>query len=366
MRTPGEHSAIARNRHPQRRAFTLIELVATMAVMTLLMVGMGSAILIATNALPDASSPLETSRASRTIADQITGDLLCVTAVTKMAPNTITFIVPDRNHGDPGPETITYAWSGTPGDPLTYQYNAGSPATLIEDVRDFTLTYNLDTAEQTLPPVQGSEVLFFWQDATNSGSQTMVFLVTSSERCAEYFLPALPVDAVSWRITRVAFVADSKKPISGDLVVQVAPDDGLGLSPGSPIDSVSVPESSLVGGTWNVVQFANAGGLSPANGAWIAFSGTATSAVAKVNLGADSTGTPMTYYAEDLGGGYVTDKSKDLWLWVHGTVTAPDPNSPPKQIWLRSVRVSLRAGDDPSTGHQREIQILNTPEVTGL
>ena len=366
MSTYHKHSAITRYRYSVRRAFTLVELVATMAVMTILMAGMGSAIMIATNALPDASSPLETSRASRTIADQITGDLLCVTAVTTMAPNTITFIVADRNHGDPGPETITYAWSGTPGDPLTYQYNAGSPATLIEDVQDFTLTYNLDTVEQTLPPVEGSEVLFFWQDATNSGSQTMVFLVTSSEHCAEYFLPTLPVDAVSWRITRVAFVADNKKPISGDLVVQVAPDDGLGSSPGSPVDSVSVPESSIVGGAWHVVQFANAGGLSPANGAWIVFSGTSKSAVAQVNLGADSTGTPMTYYAEDLGGGYVTDASKDLWLWVYGTVNAPDPHSPPKRAWLRSVRVSLQAGNDPSTGHQREIQTLNTPEVTGL
>lgn len=80
-------------------------------------------------------------------------------------------------------------------------------------------------------------------------------------------------------------------------------------------------------------------------------------------VGAD---TPVTYYAEDLGGGYVTDASKDLWLRVYGTVNTPDPNPPPTWVWLRSVRVSLQAGDDPSTGHQWEIQTLNTPEVTGL
>ena len=52
---------------------------------------------------------------------------------TERPVNVVEFTVADRD-GDESPEFIRYAWSGTPGDPLTRQYNGGTIAELVRDV----------------------------------------------------------------------------------------------------------------------------------------------------------------------------------------------------------------------------------------
>jgi prepilin-type N-terminal cleavage/methylation domain-containing protein len=128
-------------------AFTLVELVLSVAIMAILMTGMGSAILIATHALPEEGGRLETAAEAIDVVDRIAADLSLATRFMCADPDVVRFSVPDRGHGAAGPESIRYAWSGAPGDPLTHRYNGCPDITLCEDVYEFSLSYTRTTTE---------------------------------------------------------------------------------------------------------------------------------------------------------------------------------------------------------------------------
>ncbi len=125
-----------------RRAFTLTELIVSAAILSILAAGMMSAVLVASHAMPCADNAAVVNAEAIEIVDQIAGDLMYATAVDEAQSAAITVTVADRGHGSAGPETIRYAWSGTPGDPLTREYNGGSPVAVCQHVENFSLTYS--------------------------------------------------------------------------------------------------------------------------------------------------------------------------------------------------------------------------------
>jgi len=139
------HRCLLRNLPLCRRGLTLAELTVSMAITTLMLVGMGSALVIAARSVVQSenNTAIETSD-TRKVIDQITADLNHALTFTERTSNAATFTVPDRNTDDL-PETIRYAWSGVAGDPLTRQYNNDAIVTIAEDVHRFDLTYLLRT-----------------------------------------------------------------------------------------------------------------------------------------------------------------------------------------------------------------------------
>lgn len=361
-----KHSAITRYRYSVRRAFTLVELVAAMAVMTILMLGMGSAMIIAAQGIPDGKSATEIATESRNVLDRISEDLLYTISVTEKTANAITFTVADREHGAAGPETIRYAWSGTPGDPLTLEYNGAVAATLVDDVQEFTLTYNTKAGPaQAGPAVEGPEESFLFQNLDNSGSGAQ-FDITGSGGAAEYFEPTLPSDAISWRVTRVRFIADPRNPKNGTLTVSIREASGTGAPTGLIVDQVQVLEADLLANNWHQVTFSNAGGLDPSQGYCIAWTGDGGGVAGKLSIGTGSVGSPLTkYFFSSDGIVWTEDPTIDIWMVVYGTVTAPDPNPPPSACeLLSSIRVELQVGANSSTRLQTEVQTLNAPDVS--
>jgi len=124
------------------RGFTLAELVVSMVVMSILMVGLGSAILIASHALPDGERPATRIVQSASVAGQIVEELRSAIWIREHTATSVEFAVPDRD-GDGNAERIRYAWSGTSGDPLTRQYNGGKVVDVLDDVNVFDLGYDL-------------------------------------------------------------------------------------------------------------------------------------------------------------------------------------------------------------------------------
>ncbi len=123
------------NRH--RCGFSLIELVTSLAIISILLVSMGSAMVVATRGLPDPSSPFAKKMDATQVAGQLTTEVAYATALTVASPTAIEFTV-DRNGT---PITISYSWSGTPGDPLVRRYDAGTPVNVINSVQQFNLDY---------------------------------------------------------------------------------------------------------------------------------------------------------------------------------------------------------------------------------
>ena len=140
----------------RRRAFTLLELLFAMVVMTALMGGLASALMLASRAIPDDASPAAVAIDAYYAADQIAGELFCAQSFSERTATAITFTVADRDN-DTVAETIRYAWTGTPGDPLTRQYNGGTVVNIIDSAYEFDLTYEIASISGT-PSVVSVEI----------------------------------------------------------------------------------------------------------------------------------------------------------------------------------------------------------------
>lgn len=135
-----------------RPGFTLAELMVSMAMASLLMAGMMSAIFLA---MRSADMQVATTNAidGGLVLEEITSELRDAAYFKQRTATAVTFTVPDRD-GDSIVETIRYSWSGTDGDPLLRNYNGASAVAVIEDVHDFSFSYNVQTN-----PIQGRILL---------------------------------------------------------------------------------------------------------------------------------------------------------------------------------------------------------------
>ena len=141
------------------RGHTLIEMLISVSIISIIMLGMGSVMLVAVRALPDAGSPANTIITASEAAEQLASELQFAITFSVRDTNTVEFTVADRS-GDDVPETIRYAWSGIEGDPLTRQYNGGTVINVCEDVQLFELDFLRHVRRLEGPPA----VLFLVQD----------------------------------------------------------------------------------------------------------------------------------------------------------------------------------------------------------
>ena len=126
-----------------RSAYTLIELVSSIAATSILMAGMGSVLLVAARSTDDDTMSARQLAASAT-AHEILSDLQFAKSFVQRSPTAVEFSVADRD-ADNADETIRYAWSGTPGDPLTRQYNSQAAVDYLDNVYDFTYADHVET-----------------------------------------------------------------------------------------------------------------------------------------------------------------------------------------------------------------------------
>lgn len=129
-----------RHRTPTR-AFTMVEMVVTLAIMTLLISAMASAVVLAGRAVPDEDDlSIRVARGVEAL-DRLRADLGEAIEITETGDAAVEITVPDRGQEGDGPETIRYAWSGKAGDPLTLSLNGGTPAVVCADVHAFSIEY---------------------------------------------------------------------------------------------------------------------------------------------------------------------------------------------------------------------------------
>lgn len=134
-------------KHPRGRtpithgAFTLIELVVAMTLMTLVMGSVVSVVVLSSKSLDVVSAQTVTGNISDAIM-RISSDLRQAKSFTSTTATSVTFTVPDRT-GDAVEDKLTYAWTGTTGDPITLQLNSETAVIVIEDVQAFSMDYIL-------------------------------------------------------------------------------------------------------------------------------------------------------------------------------------------------------------------------------
>ena len=99
---------------------------------------------IVIRASDDGTGPWQGVREGKTTAEELALELRYARSFVQRSANEVEFTVADRNN-DASEETICYCWSGTPGDPLTRQYNGGTVVEILPNVHDFDLDYVIQT-----------------------------------------------------------------------------------------------------------------------------------------------------------------------------------------------------------------------------
>ena len=302
---------------------TLVELAVSTAIMSILAVACGSAVVLASRAMELSAEPIDTSSPSDA-ADRVAADMQTALTFSECTATAATFTVPDRD-GDGLPETLRYAWSGIEGDPLTLAYNGGEPAIVASDVNDFSLSYLTQTLAPTGPQIQESEEMVLISHDDAPGGSFKSFWVKSRYLGAQYFEPTLPVNVLSWKITRgVLRLKESATP--EPVIVQIRPADASQKPADQILEQTSVPGSDLTSDwQWHYVSFSSLSQLDPAVGLCIAATGSSNKWAGAIEY--EENGSPMTpnthwMISYDTGGSWSspTDR-KDMRFYIYGTVT---------------------------------------------
>jgi len=350
---------------PGRPGFTLLELVVSTAVMSVLMVALGSVMLIAGRAVPQAQSTTGTMSAAAAATEQMASELRYAATVNQQSSTMIEFTVADRSN-DGLPETIRYEWSGTSGASLTRQYNAGTAVAVLSDVREFALTYDTEVLSKEIP--QGNE-----------SAETRLLLYTSSwdygdypirdtERYAEYFFPTLPADAVSWKVTRVKFWTRASGLLgTGATEVQLQLPTAGNVPSGVIVDQ-SVLYEPILPFTYVLYEmpFTKAAGLSPSQGLCLVFNWLSGYTACELQGRTEHVTASNIALARttDRGASWYGLTGQSLLFSVYGKVTTAGTPQVQNVYYLNGVRIQLRAGPDSQSLVQTAVKVLNRPEVS--
>ena len=347
----------------RRKGLTLVELIVSIAITSILMFAIISSILIATRAFPDADNPANNVLNASAAATQLASELRYAVSILSWSSSMIEFSVADRNSDD-APETIRYEWSGTRGDSLTRTYNSGTTMSVLGEVEEFDLSYDVRTVSEEVPNTsESAETLLASYD---SAVELSDYHVEAGKWWAEYFMPALPGNAVSWKVTRVQFRAKVGGPVNGECRVQLQLPT-LGNMPSSIVlEEKTLPESTLLD-TYLVQEFAfsNISGLSPQQGLclvlkWVSDADACIVLGQKNNVVSSDS---AFYTSSDSSASWSVKSGESLLFSIYGTVTTAGEAEVYETCYVNAVNIRLRTGADQQQAVHTGVAVPNRPEV---
>ncbi|MDB5296111.1 MAG: hypothetical protein JWO31_2094 [Phycisphaerales bacterium] len=302
---------------------TLVELVVSLALMTIIMGASTSIVLVASRALSNETSNVGADAlAARQATDRVVDDLTVATAVIEQTAKAVTMTVPDRT-GDGVAETIRYAWTGTPGDPLTRSVNGGAAGVVAANVRALNLAYLTKTVGKP-PAVTGPEQGWVAHAATAANANTSG--LTSTKWSGGSYAPTLPATAVSWTVSRCR-VRLAKKATLGTVTVRLRYATSAGVPTGADLATGSLLTTNLVGTTaaWADVTLSPVPALDPAKPVALVLSYAGSATVADVEYDNANADAALAYATStDAGVSWSSNAGKTLSFYLWGTVTTQD------------------------------------------
>lgn len=344
----------------RERGYTLVEATVAIAVMSVLLVAIGSVLAMAMQAVPSQDDPLlvrlETTQGLQQLADE----LQFATHITEQTNHAVAFIVPDRT-GDGLPDRIRYSWDGTPGSDLLRTRNGGAPIVAVADVRSISLSKTTTDRVETYPgPLTPSAEQQLSAHIGNSNAYDQT--VTQDSWHGQSFTPVFPAEAVAWRVSRVRFVARWIDSPSSDLLVQLWPADASGHPIGSAVAQETVHESSLSASMqWHEVAIGSPAIFNPGDSACLVLAEDdliGYAAVVRVDEGSD----PGYLHSGNAGGSWNFDHGSALQHELIGVYFTLGPDKTLTRRFAKSVRLVLTTGD-LAEPHEITVRPLNRPEL---
>ncbi len=324
-----------RRRRPERGfGFSLVELLVSLALMMVLGGSMASVIVIAMRSIDQTKGPSAGAALASEALATVSQDLSLAIGFRERSPEgeipvVLDFTVPDRD-GDRLDENVRYEWSGNPGDALMRTYNGVGPVEFAADVHELSLTYltrfRKGAVPPVPPPVESETVTHARLDPGGTG--TVDF--GSVNVHAVYFKPSLPLNTLSWKITRVdVCIARRTTQSTGNAIIQIRNVDNGKKPTGAAVDTATIDLTKLSTGLTDVsLDFAGAGGLSPQAGMAFTIAGSQSSNHGVLLLkGGISTGSNIQYMTSASSGGSWSSPGTDKGtrFTVYGTYTTQGP-----------------------------------------
>jgi len=342
-----------------RRAYSLIELTVSLAIVSILVTAIGSLIILASKAIPRDDGVFAAALGGVGFVEELIDDAAFALAFNEVSKTAVEFTLPDRT-GDAAEETVRYAWSGTPGHPLTRSLNGSSPIIVLPDVRSLEFTATLRSGSVFLGSEQSSSVRQLQAyDAALPLSQQ----VTNSNWFAFYVPAPIDAGATGWRITRVRLKLLRSGLGGGTGEVQLRKPKANG-TPGSTVYASATFNEDDFGltATWRTFNL-DSGVVPVGQGICVVIRGTSGSNASGVGY-FSSLGVPAGTV------GMATTNSGNTWTTygntcalhdIDGIVYLTDEGIAPRD-YIDALAVRIRAGA-AQTAVEKTIRPLNRPEI---
>lgn len=230
------------HRNPQRRSgHTLVELVVALAVASLILLATGSAVVLATKALPGPDEAITAAYDSYDGALTFVTEVRYAKSFVEVKETTITFTVADRD-GDDVDEVVQYAWGGNRGDPVLRQENGGAAEPIIPSAMSFKFVYALETVSREVPGPEttSAEQLISSIDSTKPVTQ----ILTADQGKGQFVKPTPPSGTTAWRGTRLYLHLKAEKTVDGVSSIQLRPCASTGAPDATIMAQQDLQESS--------------------------------------------------------------------------------------------------------------------------
>jgi prepilin-type N-terminal cleavage/methylation domain-containing protein len=353
---------MTRARTPSRRGFTLVEVVTNLAVASILLLSIGSAMMVVARSLPTGRTEPELRAAAAAALDAVAADLETAVSVVSASDRRVSVTVPDRD-SDGKPEELTFTWDGSSGGLLERVVNGGKAETLAAGVRDFALGYHrrLVTTTTTNDTAAGDEV-----DVLRIGRTGAVdFALTGLAAVGVSFLPALPGGTTSWTVARVSLPLAPSGAADGVFALQVRGGDATTGAPnGAVLVQLLINESSIKSAGVYDFTLPSPVSFNPGDRACVVLrhvSGS-VSALTMVQKAGQVPARTALVTSADGGATFTVDPTSGLVCRVTGTIAAP-VSSTTTRAFLDGVSFTLRLGRSSSSAATGRVATVNAPEV---
>ncbi|MEZ6048367.1 MAG: hypothetical protein R3C11_22890 [Planctomycetaceae bacterium] len=351
-----------------RTGYTLIELIVSIGASSFLVMGLGSSLYLAGQAISP-SQVLESTLDATEALHNFTDDVQNAIYLSEHTDKVIEFVVQDMD-GDNSPDVVRYEWGGDPGDPLIKKFNFGTPVQVLDSVQNFELKYNSRSTIEYFPPslVESEEQLIGGELIVISGTQR-VLAIWSGSWPAFYFTPTLAPGAEGWNLSRVKVGLRQDDPSeNGQFYFQMRPAANDHTPTSEVLDQILISESSL-SSTMKVEEydFSAVKGLLPTDrlaGVFEFVSGANAGQVKYHYKNGTANAHAMISYNQGSTWNYDTDNYEIVYHEVYGTYYTGSGNGMTvTRNYQTGLNATLQIGDTTASQVRTGIPLLNSPEL---
>ncbi|MGB0714662.1 MAG: type IV pilus modification PilV family protein [Phycisphaerae bacterium] len=344
----------------KRRGFTLAETIVSAAALTVIMAGMGSAILITNRSIPDLS-PQGESRLGDTHrhAQQLLDEVRTATWVRSATTDALVFSVPDRD-GDGHDERIQYSWDGKVGSALVRTYNDEESVKILPDVTHFTLNLERDESVETYPGPDVTQVSPTAHSYTTPGGTA--FAVSDVQSLGVCYKPDFAREISYWKPGEISFATHTG---SAQKMVKLYLQDKSGLPTGEPLETVLFSDMSLLKSfSWHTVQFVNCPPLSPDQGVCVVVNNGTTGSFAVETTAIDKSLHPEGFQTVSPGDEKAWEASSTHAMLFHAEtlITTAGEDMAAVREYYTKANLSIQSGDNITDRIGTATPLLNRPE----